>query len=53
MKIIQNIYWSLDNNDKVMIDEETIKKEFEAKLKLIVIQKTGRSEKEMERKINE
>tara|TARA_Y100001937_G_scaffold99163_1_gene135453 strand:- start:34 stop:195 length:162 start_codon:yes stop_codon:yes gene_type:complete len=47
MKIIQNVYWGLDDDDKVMIDEETIKREFEAKLELIVIQKTGRSEKEM------
>ena len=47
MKIVQDVYWGLDDDDKIIIDEETIKREFEAKLELIVIQKTGRSEKEM------
>ena len=50
MKIIQDVYWGLDDDDKVVIDEETIKREFEAKLELIVIQKTGRSENVMEDK---
>ena len=50
MKIIQDVYWGLDKDDKVIIDEEMIRKEFEHKLSIIVQEKEGFSENVMEDK---
>ena len=44
MKIIQDVYWGLDKDDKVIIDKEMIRKEFEHKLSIIVQEKEGFSE---------
>ena len=50
MKIIQDVYWGLDKDDKVIIDEEMIRKEFEHKLSIIVQEKERFSENVMEDK---
>jgi hypothetical protein len=48
MKIIQDVYWGLDNNDKIVIDKEEIEREFRRKLNSIIEEKTGCEEKEMD-----
>jgi|9_EtaG_2_1085328.scaffolds.fasta_scaffold20414_6 hypothetical protein len=50
MKIIQNVYWGLDENDKVNIDKEEIEREFRRKLESIIEEKTGCEEEEMDEK---
>jgi len=50
MIIKQKVYWGLDENEKVLIDEEEIERDFRRKLQAIILQYTGSSEKEMEDK---
>ena len=50
MKIIQDVYWGLDDDDNVVIDVEEIRKEFEHKLSIIVQEKEGFSENVMKDK---
>jgi hypothetical protein len=48
MIIKQEIYWSLDDNDKIVIDKEEIEREFRIKLNSIIEEKTGCEEEEMD-----
>lgn len=50
MKIVQDVYWGLNEKDEVVIDVEEIRKEFEHKLSTIVQEKEGFSENVMEDK---
>ena len=50
MKIVQDVYWGLNEKDEVVIDVEEIRKEFEHKLSIIVQEKEGFSENVMEDK---
>ena len=48
MIIKQEIYWNLDDDNKVVIDKEEIEREFRIKLESIIEEKTGCEEKEMD-----
>ena len=47
MIIKQEIYWNLDDNNKVVIDKEEIEREFRIKLDSIIEEKTGCEEEEI------
>ena len=48
MIIKQEIYWNLDEDNKVVIDKEEIEREFRIKLESIIEEKTGCEEEEMD-----
>ena len=48
MKIMQEVYWSLDDGNKIVIDKEEIEREFRIKLESIIKEKTGCEEREMD-----
>ena len=48
MIIKQEIYWSLDDDDKIVIDKEEIEREFRIKLDSIIEEKTGCEEEIIE-----
>jgi len=48
MIIKQEIYWNLDDDNKVVIDKEEIEREFRIKLESIIEEKTGCEEEEMD-----
>jgi hypothetical protein len=48
MIIKQEIYWNLDDDNKVVIDKEEIEREFRMKLESIIEEKTGCEEEEMD-----
>jgi len=48
MIIKQEIYWNLDDDNKVVIDKEEIEREFRIKLDSIIEEKTGCEEEEMD-----
>ena len=48
MIIKQEIYWNLDDDNKVVIDKEEIEREFRIKLESIIEEKTGCEEREMD-----
>ena len=48
MVIKQEIYWNLDEDNKVVIDKEEIEREFRIKLDYRIEEKTGREEEERE-----
>jgi hypothetical protein len=53
MIIKQEIYWNLDDDNKVVIDKEEIEREFRIKLDSIIEEKTGCEEEEMDEEISE
>jgi hypothetical protein len=53
MIIKQEIYWNLDDDNKVVIDKEEIEREFRIKLESIIEEKTGCEEEEMDEEIIE
>ena len=50
MIIRQKVYWGLDENEKVIIDTESIKRSFDRKLENIVHEHNGGTEGEMDAK---
>ena len=52
MKIMQEVYWSLDDDNKIVIDKEEIEKEFRIKLDSIIEEKTGCEEEEMDEAVD-
>ena len=50
MIIRQKVYWGLDENEKVIIDTESIKRSFDRKLENIVHKHNGGTEGEMDAK---
>ena len=46
MKIMQEVYWSGDEDNNIVIDKEEIEKEFRIKLESIIEEKTGCEEEE-------
>ena len=51
MVIKQEIYWNLDDDNKVVIDKEEIEREFRIKLNSVIEEKTGCEEEEMDEEI--
>ena len=48
MKIMQEVYWSLDDDNKVVIDKEEIERGFRMKLESVIEEKTGCEEEEID-----
>ena len=51
MIIKQEIYWGLDDDNKVVIDKEETERNFRIKLNSVIEEKTGCEEEEMDEEI--